>query len=129
MAAIVKTTFQLNGSFKFIAVVQITGDAAGDISQVDAVQVSALTAGIGGVPTEFKIDSVDWEFTGFTGSLNWHGDVDTLALALPQYDGSIQFTQPLNNDAGAGKDGDLHLTTNGLGAGMTGTIIIKGRHK
>lgn len=129
MAATITTTYQVNGSRKFRAVVQITGDAAGDAIAVDVINVANLAPGPDGVPTEFKIESVDWEFTGFTGALLWDGTPDVLAVALPQYDGSIGFLQPLKNSAGAGKTGKLHITTDGLGAAKWGTIIIQGRHK
>lgn len=132
MSATVVTRYQVNGSYKFSAEIQITGDAAGDIlpaSAIDMIHCADLTAGQGGAVTEFSIDSVDWMLTGFTGALMWHGTVDSQAVALPQYDGSITYTPPLKNSAGAGKDGDLHIITSGLGIGMSGTIIIKGRHK
>ena len=129
MAATITTTFQVNGSRKFAAVIQITGDSAGDVTASDVIDVASLADGVNGAPTEFKIEQVDWEFTGFTGALLWDATADVLAVALPQYDGSISFSPPLKNNAGSGKTGKLQLTTDGLGTAKWGTIRIQGRHE
>ena len=137
MAATIKTTFKLNGSRKFIAFVQITGDAGGDLTSQAILDSKAAitdiqaTVGMTGLPTLWKIESIDWELTGFAANLIWSGNTPAQACALPQYDGRIDFLQngaPLTNNATT-PDGKLLITTNGLAANKYGTIVIKGYHK
>ena len=138
MAATILTTIAIDGSRDFVARIDITGDAAGDVSATPIIDPQAAIAsvqasvGLKGLPTDFKIKSVDWEFTGFTGALLWDATTDVLAVALPQYDGRMDFVDgsgiPLVNNAGTGKTGKLLLSTSGLAANKWGTIIIKGYH-
>lgn len=141
MANKITTTFSINGSYKFMAVIQIELDgASGEYSAQAVIDPKAAIAGVQaaagmtGLPSDFKIESIDWEFTSFTAALYWKATANVLACALPQYDGRLDFKQsgaPLINNSGAGKDGKLLLTTVGANTGGTakqGTIIIKGYH-
>ena len=137
MAATITTTFRNNGANRFIAVVQIQGDAAGDVTNqaiLDSTAVIAsvqAAAGMVGKPVLYKIDSIDWEFTGFTGVLIWAGATPQVACALPQYDGIMSkedMGAPFVNTATT-PTGQLLLTTKGLVANEYGTIVIQGRHK
>lgn len=137
MAATITTTFPVDGSRNFIARIDITGDAAGDVTATPVLDPKAAIssvqakAGLTGLPTDLKIKNINYNLAGFKAALLWDADTDVLACALSEYDGEIEFFEngaPLLNNAGTGKTGKINLTTTGLAAGDFGTIIIEGYH-
>ena len=138
MATVITTTFLLNGSKDFTAVIQIDGTtAAGEVTAQPVIDPKAIIAGVqaaaglSGLPNTFKIDRIDWSLTGFAAQLSWDATIPVLAAAISQYGTTLEFREaghPLTNNAGTGITGKLTLTTKGLAAGMWGTIIIKGFH-
>ena len=127
MAATVSTTYRINGSRNFVAVIQIAGDAAGDITGTTVIDPASLT----GTPSTFKIKKINWDANGCTGSLYWDATTPVLACALPQYGDEMDFYEdgaPLVNNAGAGKTGKLTINTSGVAPGSTMTITINGYH-
>ena len=128
MANTITTSYKINGSRNFTAIVSIIGDGSGEASAVDIIDVANLT----GTPTKFKIRNIAWQFNTFDAKLYWDATADVLAVALNQYEGDLDFYEccgtPLINNAGAGVTGKLQLTTVGLGSGDAGTIIIRGYH-
>lgn len=129
MANTVTTTYPINGSRCFVAKIDIVGDTAAELSAVTAIDPANLT----GVPGTFKISKVAWQFSEFSASLWWDATADTLAFALNQYEGEMDFKDfsgiPIVNNAGDGKTGKLLISTAGFGAGDRGTIIITGYHE
>jgi len=128
MASSKTTRYPINGTRDFTAIIQIIGDTSSDFTNTVIIDVADLT----GTPTNFKIKSVNYIMTGFSGVLRWDASTPTQAMALSQYDNfSDPFGDsgiPIDNDAGTGVTGKLTLTTSGLTANMWGTIIIKGYH-
>jgi hypothetical protein len=128
MAATITTRYPINGSRDFVAIVQIVGDAAGDVTNSLIIDVASLT----GVPKNFKIKSINYNLVGFAAVLNWDATTPTQAIALPQYDNFTNLHDDsginLDNDGGAGVTGKLMVSTSGLAAKTWGTIIIKGVH-
>lgn len=137
MAATLLTTFPIDGSRNFVARIDITGDAAGDVTATPVLDPKAAiasvqaSAGLTGLPTNLKIKSINYNLSGFKAALLWDADTDVVACALSEYDGEIDFFgmgAPLQNNAGTGKTGKILLSTSGLAAGDYGTIIINGYH-
>ena len=98
-----------------------TGEAA-----VLKVDVSALTAHPDlGACTGVKIRSVKYDIFGMSVSLLWDATTDVIALILAGY-GKQDFykTGIIPNSAGAGKTGDILLTTNGASAGDTYSVTL-----
>lgn len=128
MASSISTRYPINGSRDFVAIIQITGDTSSELSASVAIDPASLT----GVPSEFKIKSVNYMLTGFNAVLKWDATSPTQALALSQnnnfIDAFCDSGVPIDNDAGSGVTGKLTVTTSGLTASMWGTIIIKGYH-
>lgn len=125
MANTVTTTYRVNGSRNFTAVIQITGDGSGDESGTAVITAAALT----GAPSKFKISKVNWDLDGFSAELFWDATTPVLALGMPTYGDEMDFYEmgaPLVNNAGAGITGNLTLYTQGLGATGRGTIVITG---
>jgi len=123
----VVTSYKVNGSRNFMAIIEITGDGSGDEAAKVVIDVASLT----GLPNTFKIKKVNWDLDGFSAKLLWDATTPTLALGMPTYGDEMDFFAmgaPLVNDAGAGVTGKLLLVTNGLTASGSGTIVINGYH-
>ena len=138
MATIITTTFSVNGSRNFVAIIQIDGTtAAGEVSAAAVIDPKAAigsvqaSVGMAGLPDKFKIKGIDWSLTGFAAELLWDATTPVLAAALAQYGNTLEFFDdgaPLVNNAGTGVTGKMLLTTKGLAAGMWGQIVISGYH-
>jgi hypothetical protein len=138
VAALITTTFPINGSNNFVARIDITGDSAGDVTATPVIDPKAaisgvqVSVGLNGLPTNIKIKSINYNMAGLKAALLWDATTPVIACALSEYDGEIDFFEmgaPLLNNAGTGKTGKLLLSTTGLAAGDYGTIIIKGYHE
>lgn len=126
-ASTVSTRYLINGSRDFVIKVDVVGGDA-EFTAEKIIDVADLT----GAPTKFKIRNISWQFAEFTATLLWDATTDKQAFVLNQYEGDIDFFEstgvPIVNDAGTGVSGNLLMTTKGLAAGDTGTIIIRGYH-
>ncbi len=126
-ASTVSTKYLINGSRDFVIKVDVVGGDA-EFTAEKIIDVADLT----GTPTKFKIRNISWQFAEFTATLLWDATTDKQAFVLNQYEGDIDFFEstgvPIVNDAGTGVSGNLLMTTKGLAAGDTGTIIIRGYH-
>lgn len=126
-ASTVSTKYLINGSRDFVIKVDVVGGDA-EFTAEKIIDVADLT----GAPTKFKIRNISWQFAEFTATLLWDATTDKQAFVLNQYEGDIDFFEstgvPIVNDAGTGVSGNLLMTTKGLAAGDTGTIIIRGYH-
>lgn len=128
MASSVATKYFLNGSRDFVIKIDITGDTDSELSKTKIIDVADLT----GLPSKFKIRNIAWQFSEFSATLYWDATTDVQAFSLNQYEGDTDFYEscgaPLVNNAGTGVTGNLLISTNGLGANDTGSIIIRGYH-
>jgi hypothetical protein len=128
MANTVTTTFSINESYYFVAVIKIQGDGSGELAATVVIDPANLT----GVPTKFDIEQIDSQINNFSANLFWDATAPVLAAAISQYDGFMDFKgdgQARHNDAGAGRTGKLTISTTGLVAGSAGMIIVKGHHR
>lgn len=98
-----------------------TGEAA-----VLKVDVSALSAPPGEICSGVNIRRVHYSVWGMSVSLLWDATADVTALIL-QGDGCLDLTGfgGLSNNGGAGKTGDLLLTTTGHTAGDSYSLILE----
>ena len=127
MANTVTILPQINGSRIFAYKIDIEGDGSGEETATVIVDASTLT----GSPTSLKICTLQWAFEGFSAELLWDATTDVHAFTMPEGTGGIRFNETgahLTNNAGAGKTGDILITTSGLGAAGHGTLIIGGIH-
>lgn len=128
MASSAETTYLMNGSRDFVIKIDITGALDSELSKLKIIDVADLT----GAPSKFKIRNISWQFADFTATLYWDATTDTQAFVLNQYEGDIDFYEscgvPLVNNAGAGVTGNLLISTYGLSANDTGSLIIRGYH-
>ena len=129
MANAITTTYLVNGSKLFTAKIDIVGDASGEETVAELIDVADLT----GTPDTFKIRAIQWALEGFSAELLWEATTDVHAYSLPSGSDGVRFSDTgahLVNDAGVGITGKLLMATTDLAfAGSRGTIIIEGQHK
>lgn len=127
MANTVTIRKAIDGSRLFSTQIDIVGDGSGEETATVIVDCSALA----GAPSDFKIRAIQWSLDGFSAELLWDATTNVHAFTLPAGSDGLRFSDTgahLLNNSGAGKTGDLLITTIGLGSGQSGTIIIEGQH-
>jgi hypothetical protein len=117
---ITKTTIQ-DGKRNTIIKVDIIGDGSGDESNYLIFDASAYYN-----PTvNKKLNRVKYTLDGFSARLIWDATIDAPLLTLEKDKYSdFCFDGGLSNTYFPGRTGDILLTTIGLGAGESGTIIL-----
>lgn len=111
-----------------IILVNILPDGDGtQHSSTNIVDISTLT--VGATPTEVEIKGIHGALDGFNVTIEWDASSNTNAIVLPGY-GQIYLHRrdifgSIVNDAGAGKTGDIDLSTAGNGANEGGFIILE----
>jgi hypothetical protein len=108
-----------NVVMKFTNVSDGTGESA-----VTKVDVSALQ----GAPSAVRIDKIHYATSGMAVRILWDADTDVDAFLVPtDGDGCHDFTRfgGLQNNAGAGKTGDIKFTTIGHTANDMYTIVLE----
>lgn len=97
-------------------------DGTGE-SAVLKVDVSALS----GAPSSVSIKRIHYDVSGMVATLLWDADTDVRIADLGSNTGTMDFSEfgGLPNNAGAGKTGDILLTTTGHSSGDSYTIILE----
>lgn len=127
MADAVTTTVTKENASEYEVILTNISDGTGE-SAVTKVDVSALT------PACAEVALVECEYAtyGMAVRLLWDATADVVALLLPQdQHGKFCFRESargvLRNSAGAGKTGDVQLTTVGHSSGDTYWIRLRFR--
>lgn len=111
-------------------------DGTGE-SGVVKVSANSLIASDGGSTQRLSINRLFWNVSKGTSSLQdpritltWRGTSNTTIVTLSG-SGTLDLTTglqaPLTNNAGAGANGDILLTTTGFTASAGYTIIVEGK--
>lgn len=105
--------------------IHIDGDGSGDESARLLIDVSQYLC------EEINIMGLQGSLVGFSAELIWEASVNKHAIEVPDYDVNQDFRSfgGLPNNAGAGKTGDVLITTTGLGNGDTGHIVMHCRKR
>ena len=110
----------LNGPRNLVMKFTNVSDGTGE-SAVVKVDVSEIE----GTPEEVRIVSLDVLTSGMGVDVLWGADSDAVALTIPaDFDDEIWFDQPLVNNAGTGKTGDIKFSTVGADSGDRYAIIM-----
>lgn len=119
MADAVSSQTLVNGQKNLVVKLTNTSDGTGE-SAVNKVDVSAFGA------TEVKINKIHYSVAGMVARLLWDATADVTIVDL-QGDGCLDASSfgGLTNNAGAGKTGDILLTTAGHSSGDSYTIILE----
>ncbi len=100
----------------------ITGNAV-ELSNELFVDVSGLS----GAPSEVRIDKIQANLNGFSGTLLWDATANVAIVDIAPNDDVDQCYKRyggLTNNAGAGVTGDVLLSTTGIAVGENGFIIL-----
>lgn len=122
MADAVTSQTLLDGNRMAIIKLTNVSDGTGEAA-VLKVDVSALA----GAPTEVSIYKIEYATAGMAVNLLWDATTDVLAHSLPSDSAqTLDYCDSggIPNNSGAGKTGDLLLTTVGHTAGDTYTITL-----
>lgn len=125
MANIVTTQTILDGSRNTIIKVTILGDGSGELTN----QIIFDSSAYANDTQNNKLWRIQYNLNGFSGTLYWDATTDVQLMSLtPNYAADQKFfwNGGLVNNAGAGKTGDILLTTSGLASlpAGTGEIIL-----
>lgn len=108
---------------------QITGDGSGDESGtllIDIEQVGRHPDGQ--IPSELSLSRIEYTFSGFSADLEWEDSDGTNPLAytmIGEEPTVMDFRDAkIRNDA-TNKTGSIDISTQGLGAGDKGTLMIE----
>lgn len=121
MADAVTTQILQNGPRNLVIKFTNISDGTGE-SAVTKVDVSALNA------EGVKINRLHYSTAGMAVQILWDATADVVAwLVPPDADGCFDFTAfgGIQNNAAAGKTGDIQFTTIGAASGDTYTIILE----
>lgn len=127
MAATVTSQTILDGTKTLIVKIHIDGDAAGDLTDYVLVDASTFTPAY----TNCSLRLLHALLSGFTAHLLWDATTNVEIINVPDYE--VHYSQDeimgrigsLPNNAGAGKTGDILITTSGLAAGDHGTMVLE----
>lgn len=100
--------------------------ATGEIADQVVVDYSALSGTFG----DLKLSKLQWDLTGFAVTLEWDATADVPIWNISPGANELCFEEfgGIPNDSGAGKTGDIVLSTTGFDtAGDNGSIIIWAR--
>jgi hypothetical protein len=116
----------IDGSRNLVVKIHIEGDGSGDESETVLIDASSYSP----ASTDIKIMGIHSTLSGFTADLLWDATTNVAIMNLPDYEYNLNGPQighfgGLVNNAGAGKTGDILVTTSNLGAGDHGTIILE----
>lgn len=129
MANTVTRTVVQKGSHVSVIYLTIQSDGAEETDLV--VYDSSTDSAAGSDPLDSKIRKAWYSLSAASTArafLEWDATTDVLALDLPAANqGELDFTPigGLPNTSGAGKTGDILLTTTGLEAGDSLTLVLE----
>lgn len=124
MANTVESEIYVDGSRNTVLKIHLESDGVeGELSGVVVVDASALTP----ATTDMKLMKIESQLSGFTAELLWDATTPIHLMEIPDYDMESDFSAfgGIINKAGAGKTGDIKITTLGFtAAGDNGHIIL-----
>lgn len=120
MANTIQTQVMSDGPRNLVLNIYISGDGSGDESATLLVDASSYGA------SSLSLESFWANFSGFTADLLWDATANVPFLHLADYDVNYapHKANGIPNNAGAGKTGDILITTVGLGSGDKGSLIL-----
>ena len=122
MADTVASQTIIDGARKTVMKFTNISDGTGE-SAVLKVDVSALTE----APSGIRIDKIHYDISGMQLEILWDATTDVIAAILSSGQGTLDFTGfgGLQNNAGAGKTGDILFTTVAHSANDTYFVVLE----
>lgn len=121
---ITKTTL-IDGPRNFVVLVNILGDGSGDETNTLLIDRSTFS---GTDTLETAVARLEGDCGGFAATLSFDATTDLVFARLPDTQWFTHCWEDIggvsSNKAGAGANGDILLSTTGLGANERGTFTI-----
>lgn len=114
----------VDGSRKLVVVIHIDGDGSGEETNTVLVDASTYSPAY----TNCSLQNMHANLQGFTADLDWDATANVPITAVPDYEVDYLLKDgltPIPNNAGAGRTGDILISTTGLGVGDHGTIYLE----
>lgn len=116
----------IDGDRNLVVKVHIMGDGSGEETLLAIIDASTYSPAF----TSASLLGIHGSLGGFSAMLFWDATANIPLLNIPDYEYNLNGHQigwfgGIPNDSGAGKTGDILMTTAGLGAGDHGTIIFE----
>lgn len=123
----------VDGSKWLIVKIHIEGDGSGEETNTVLIDASTYSPAF----TNCSLVNLHANLTGFTCDLIWDATANVPITNVPDYEvhwgegehGGLFSNAGIPNNAGAGKTGDILISTVGLGANDHGTILLKIKKK
>lgn len=121
----------VDGSKWLIVKIHIEGDGSGEETNTVLIDASTYTPAF----TNESLQVIHAMLSGFTCDLLWDATANVPITNIADYEAHFSETESqavgngFPNNAGAGKTGDILITTSGLGAGDHGTMVLKIKKK
>lgn len=120
----------IDGSKNLVVKIHISGDGSGEETDTVLIDASSYSPAF----IDANLIGVHGALSGFSANLQWDATANVPLINLPDYEYNLDGKQigwfgGIPNDSGAGKTGDILITTSGLGAGDIGTIILELKKK
>lgn len=121
----------VDGSKWLIVKCHVSGDGSGEETNTVLIDASTYNPAF----TNGALSLLHANLTGFTCTLYWDATANVPIMNIPDYEVHLSENEMghlsggIPNNAGAGKTGDILVSTSGLGAGDQGTIILKIKKK
>ncbi len=108
------------------AIFKLTNDNGDAETAALKVDVSTLSGFNDSLPSEVRIEKIEYSLSGMQVNILWDATTDVVAWQLtPDSGNELCFrSAPLVNNAGAGKTGDILFTTIGASAGDSYSIVL-----
>ena len=120
----------IDGSKNLVVKIHIEGDGSGEETNTVLIDASSYSPAF----TDETLVGIHATLSGFTADLHWDATANVPLINIPDFEYNLNGKQigwfgGLPNNAGAGKTGDILMTTIGLGANDHGTIILEIKKK
>lgn len=128
MANTITKTTLLNGPRNLVVLVNVLGDGSGEETNLLLIDRSSYVNDGDDAGVAVAVDKIEGNLGGFAATLSFDATTDLPFASLPNgYPFCYEWEKVggVNSGlSGAGANGDILLTTSGLGAGERGTFTL-----
>lgn len=113
----------VDGEVNLVVKVSVTGDGSGEETGTTLIDVSSYS----GAPSRVKMLEIQGALRGFAVTLEWNATANLDFFTIPaeiEINENFQRFGGIINNGAAGVDGDINISTTGLGAADEGSFIL-----
>jgi len=127
MANVITSQTIVDGSRNVVLKWHVAGDGTGEETDTVVVDVSALTP----AATQMKVTELEASLIGCSAVLEFDATTDQPIVALPEGENVFDYRDigGIPDPLATGTTGDITITSTGLGAGDSITIVFQGKKR